>query len=264
MKTTDNPVVFKTIQIEETYPTDKNQLELTCNLRISFTFPDSSQNEQLTEAIQAIFIEKMYGNSFKSLSPQKATESYKQQYIEAFRQFRSIIHDENDEHAHEIENEYEAENNYAYYTWLKNSVIFNQSNFISFSVESLVYEGGAHRSQNIKNINGYVINLKTGQLLQEENFAGISYKNSVSKILAQKIAEDNGLASLNDLENLGYNPAEEIIPNNNFTIDSKGITYYFNENEIAGTMVGSTQVFIPYKEINIYMKKDSPISLLSE
>ena len=254
----DNPVVFNSIQVEETYPINGNQSGLSCNLQISFVFPDSSQSEQLTEAIQAIFIEKMYGDSFISLSPQKATENYTQQYMEAFKQFKSAIHE--DQETYELENKYADETGYAYYTRLKNAVVFNQNNFISFSVESLVYEGGAHSSQNI---DGYVLNLETGLLLQEEDFAGAYYRNNVSKILAQKIAKNNDLTNPADLENLGYNRAEDIVPNNNFTIDKKGITYYFNENEIAGTMVGLTKVFIPYEEINIYMKKDSPISSLS-
>jgi hypothetical protein len=66
-----------------------------------------------------------------------------------------------------------------------------------------------------------------------------------------------------DLENLGYYPIDEIVPNNNFTIDNNGITYYFNVNEIGDVMVGLSQVFIPYEEINIYMKKENPIAFLS-
>ena len=261
VKTIDNKITFNSILVEETYHIDDDQSKSACNLRVSFIFPDSSQDEQLTKMIQAIFIKKMYGDSFKSLSPKKATEGYTQQYIEAFKQFESIEQGSKEENELERENEYADETGYAYYTWLKDTIVFNQNNFISFSVESLVYEGGAHSSQNI---NGCVINLETGKLLQEEDFAGIHYKNGVSKILAQKIAKDNGLTNPADLENLGYNPADEIVPNNNFTIDNKGITYYFNENEIAGTMVGLTKVFIPYEEINIYMKKDNPISLLSK
>ena len=263
IKATDNLVTFNSIQVEETYHINDDQSKPACNLRISFTFPD--QGAQSTKKIQTLFVEKMYGDSFTSLSPQKATENYTLQYIEAFKQFESLMREDRkeDEHGHsnEFENEYVDETGYSYYTWLKDTVVFNQNNFISFSVESIVYEGGAHSS---RRINGYVINLETEQLLQEDEFAGNQYKNSVSKILAQKIAERNGLTNPADLENLGYSPAEEIIPNNNFTIDNKGITYYFNENEIAGTMVGLTKVFIPYEEINIYMKKENPISLLSK
>jgi len=265
-KAIDNPVTFNSIQTEEIYHINNDQSRLACNLRISFTFPDSAQDAQTIKTLQAIFVEKVYGDSFSSLSPQKATESYTQQYIEAFKQFESMIQKEKEEgekngYAHKLEDEYIDETGYAYYTWLKDTVVFNSNNFISFSVKSLVYEGGAHSSQSI---NGYVINLETGKLLQEEDFAGIHYKNSVSKILAQKIAKDNDLTNPDDLENLGYNQADEIVPNNNFTIDNKGITYYFNENEIAGTVLGLTTVFIPYEEINIYMKKDNPISLLSK
>ena len=255
-KTTENSIAFNSIQVDETHHTNSDTSNSACNLRISFTFPDSSQSTELTKTLQAIFVGKMYGDSFSSLSPQKATEGYTQQYIEAFKQLESLLQEdrEENENTHEFENEYKNENDYTYYTWLESTVLFNQNNYISFTVSSHIYEGGARSSQNI---NGYVINLETGQLLQEDDFAGIHYKNSVSKILAQKIAKENNLTNPTELENLGYNPADEITPNNNFTIDNKGITYYFNENEIAGTTAGLTTVFIPYEEISIYIKKDN-------
>jgi hypothetical protein len=151
------------------------------------------------------------------------------------------------------------ETGYAYYTKLRNTVLYNQNGFISFVVESLVYEGGAHSS---KHIYAYVINMETGELLQEDQFSGTNYRFNISSILADKIVEANGLKNGKELENLGYNSVGDIIPNQNFTLDNEGITYYFNENEIAGTSVGIVKVFIPYNELNIYVAKYSPIDVL--
>ena len=63
-----------------------------------------------------------------------------------------------------------------------------------------------------------------------------------------------------ELENIGYFSIEEIFPNGNFLIDEKGITYTFNEYEIAAYVVGPTHVCIPFEEISYLLKGDSPIS----
>jgi hypothetical protein len=255
----DNNVSFDSIQINETYHLFNDTAKPACNLQILFAFPNTSSDEQSLKTLQTIFTEKMYGNFFSALTPQKATNDYTTQYIETFEQYENSVTKE-DSIEGEGEDEYKDETGFSYYTRLKNTVLFNKNGFISFTVNSLVYEGGAHSSQSIY---GYVINLQTGQLLQEEDFAGINFNRNVAKLLAQKIAENNGLEDPVDLENIGYNSVEDIVPNNNFTIDEKGITYYFNENEIAGTMLGLIPVFIPYEEINIYMKKEGPISFIS-
>jgi hypothetical protein len=250
-----NAVRFDSIQVDETYHLHNDTTKPCCNIQISFVYPDSSGAQELKE-LQNLFIEKMLGDSFKDLSPEQAIKEYTKQYIEGFKQFENSVIDTT--YADE-ENKYVDETGYSYYTKLKNTILYNQNGFVSFTVESLVYEGGAHSS---KSIYGYVVNPATGELLQEDQFAGKNYQFNISYILANKIAESNGVDNVKELENLGYNSLCDITPNQNFTLDNKGITYYFNENEIAGTMVGIIPVFIPYNELQVYVAKDSPIARL--
>ena len=56
---------------------------------------------------------------------------------------------------------------------------------------------------------------------------------------------------------------DEIFPNGNFLIDDNGITYTFNEYEIAAYVVGATNVHLPYEEIQYLLKKESPIAHLA-
>jgi hypothetical protein len=154
----------------------------------------------------------------------------------------------------------EDENSFLYELNLENEILYNQNNLISFVVKNVNYEGGAHGSNSIY---GYVIDLKTGKFLTEEDFAGENYKKKLSTVIAQKIAASKGLSDVSQLESIGYNAIEDIAPNENFTIDDKGITYYFNEYEIAAYFVGSTKVFIPYEELKAYITDDNPISSLA-
>lgn len=248
-----NIVSFDFIQKSETYFLQNDTANPACNLQIAFFFPDSTNNPSQLIRLQSLFVEKMFGEYLDKLSPEKATEAYTQQYLNQFKQFENKSLLDNN-----INNEsyYEDETGYAYYTRLKNDVLFNQNNFISFTVENISYEGGAHSS---KSIYGYVIDLLSGELLSEDDFAGDYYQQNISRLLTRKIAELNGVTNSEDLENIGYNTVD-IVPNNNFTIDNKGITYYYNENEIAGTMIGLTRVFIPFEEISIYLKEDNSLT----
>jgi hypothetical protein len=256
-KTVNNDIRFDSIQVTKVYYLYNDTIKPGCNIQVSFIYPDSSDNELRLNTLQNIFVENMFGSSFRNLSPEQAVAEYCKQYIEEFKEFEDpdlyeSVYDED-------EMIYEDETGYACYTYLDNRLLFNQSGFISFVVESNSYQGGAHSS---KSVQGYVVDVETGELLQEDHFAGHGYKANLSRLLADKIAEANDLEKTEDLENLGYNDLSDIGPNNNFTLDEKGITYYFNENEIAGTMVGLTRVFIPYSELNVYIAGNSPIETL--
>lgn len=252
-KLSDNEVVFDTIQENRSQSIDYKKSKLNCNLHIAFTYPISCKKPFQLNDLQKMFIEKVFPPKYTDLSPQDAVKNFSTQYIHDFQsiQFNDFFDDD-----------YilEDENNFIYELNLENEILYNKNNFISFVVKNINYEGGAHGSNSIY---GYVIDLNTGKFLTEEDFAGNNYKKNLSVIIAQKIAEAKGLSDVSQLESVGYNAIEDIAPNENFTIDDKGITYYFNELEIAAYFVGITEVFIPYGELNAYITNDNPISSLA-
>ncbi|MDR0507814.1 MAG: DUF3298 and DUF4163 domain-containing protein [Dysgonamonadaceae bacterium] len=259
----DNNIQMDTVQIVKTYYFMDDTLNHACNLQISFVYPYSADKEILS-IIQDIFVEKVLGYSFVGLSPKKAANSYLERYIQLFKDFEteqiaySFLPKSKDETDYTVD--YEENSPFSHYAVIKNTVVYNQNNFISFIVENTSYEGGAHSSNSIY---GYVIDLKNKCLLTEEDFTGLNYEQNLSQVIAAKIADANDIDNPEELENLGYFGINDICPNNNFTIDAKGITYYFNENEIAGSMVGLTSVFIPYSEIDIYLKNGNPLAALT-
>ena len=80
--------------------------------------------------------------------------------------------------------------------------------------------------------------------------------------MVDQIAKQNNVANNKELENIGFFSIDEIFPNGNFMVDETGITYSFNEYEIAAYVVGATHVQLPYKEIRHLLRDDSPISSL--
>jgi len=252
-KSGDNEVMFDTITENIIQSIDYKQSKLKCNLNITFIYPVSCKKTAQLSDLQKLFIEKIFPLKYANLSPKDAVKNFSEQYIQDFKSIKFENYFTDDYIL-------EDENNYIYELSLENEILFNRNNFISFTVRNVNYEGGAHGSNSVY---GYVIDLNTGKLLTEEDFVGKNYKKNLSPIIVQKIVSSKGYGDVSQLESNGYNSIEDIVPNDNFTIDDKGITYYFNEYEIAAYFVGITEVFIPYEELKAYITNDNPISSLA-
>ena len=251
-KSDNDAADFDTIQVNKTQSIDYKESKLNCNLHIAFIFPVACKETSRLSNLQQLFVEKVFPPQYANLSPEDALENYSEQYILDFKSIKA-------EDFFEEDYILEDENSFIYELNLENDILYNRNNLISFVVKNVNYEGGAHVSNNI---NGYVIDLNTGKFLTEDDFAGNNYKKNLSSIIAGKIAESKGLTDVSQLVDFGYT-IEDIVPNENFTIDDKGITYYFNEDDIAAGFVGITEVFIPYEELKAYITDDNPISSLA-
>ena len=131
----------------------------------------------------------------------------------------------------------------------------------SYTVSFENYTGGAHGAHSYNN---HVVNLKTGKPITEEEIFVDNYQDNLARILVDQIAKQNNVSDAKELENIGFFSVDEIFPNGNFLVDETGITYSFNEYEIAAYVVGVTNVHLPYKEIRYLLRDDSPISQLIE
>ena len=140
-----------------------------------------------------------------------------------------------------------------------NTIAFNQADIISYTVSFENYTGGAHGAHAYNN---YVLNLRTGRPITEEEIFVEDYQDSLARILVDRIARQNNLTDIKELEDIGFFSVDEIYPNGNFLVDEEGITYSFNEYEIAAYVVGVTNVRLPYQDIRHLLKDESPIAHL--
>jgi len=252
-KSNDNEVIFDSIQVNKTQSVNYKGRKLKCNLHVVFTYPIQCKKTFLLDSLQKIFIGKFFPSQYVNLSPKDAVNNFSTQYIKDFQSIKLDSFFDNDDML-------EDENDFIYEMDLEDEILYNKDDFISFVVKNTNYEGGAH---GFNSIYGYVIDLNTGKILSDEDITGDDYKKNVSSLLVQKIAAAKGLNDVSQLESIGYNAIEDIAPNGNFTISDKGITYYFNESEIAASFIGTTEVFIPYNEVKNYIIDGSPISELA-
>lgn len=255
-KIVDNSVTFDSLLLAETYYLNSDPEQPSCNLQVNFIYPEKYKDKKILSKMQILFIDKVLGRNYIDLTPENALQNYKENYIENFKQFeRKTLRDDSPE-----DDEMEDETGFSYYTKLKNSVPFSKNNMISLLVENNIYEGGAHGSHSVY---GYVFDLANGSFIMEQHIFTENYRKPLISIILDKITKANDLKEPLELENIGYGSIDDIVPNGNFIIDEEGITYYFNENEIASYLMGITTVFIPYGEIINYLRKDSPVGKLA-
>ncbi|MDP4278275.1 MAG: DUF3298 domain-containing protein [Bacteroidota bacterium] len=146
-----------------------------------------------------------------------------------------------------------------WYNYQKMIVRYNDDGLFSYTVCSDRYTGGAHGGKNFLNA---VIDMKTGNRITEDDLFTEEAKPMVIKMIVNKILEKNQVRTVGELEDIGYFDISEISLNKNFFLNDKGITYTFNEYEIAGYAVGTTEVFLDYASLSGLMKQGNPIETL--
>jgi Protein of unknown function (DUF3298)/Deacetylase PdaC len=254
-KVTDNDIKFDSIQVDKTYHLLDNPDNPNCNLQLSFTFPAKYSDNEILKKIQQQFVYSYFGETYENLSPQEAVANYTEDYLKNYKDLEP-------EFKAELEKKDERPVGawFSYYEMSSDKIEYNQNDILSYTIKFENYTGGAHGSHSYNN---HVINLKNGNVLTEEDIFVENYQDQLAQMIIDKITKQHKVENPKDLENIGFFSVEEIFPNGNFLVDGKGITYTFNEYEIAAYVVGATNVFLPYEEIQVLLKKDSPISQLA-
>ena len=254
-KTTDNDVTFDSISVDKTYHLLENPENPNCNLQINFTYPAKYDNKDILKKIQQKFVYSYFGDGYENLSPEEATAKYTEDYLNNYK---------------DLEDEYKAEVAkadetpvgawFSYFEMSSDDIAYNKNDILSYTVNFENYTGGAHGAHSFTN---HVIDMKTGNPIKEDDIFIEGFQEDLAQILIDRIAKQNTVENPKELENIGFFSIDEIFPNGNFLIDDNGITYTFNEYEIAAYVVGATNVHLPYEEIQYLLKKESPIAHLA-
>lgn len=251
-KNVPNDISFDSIQVEKVYHLLENPDNPNCNLVINFTYPVKIANKELLTPVQQLFISSYFGEAYEALTPEEAVKKYTADYLNAYKELE-------DDFKKELEKAEESPVGswFSYYEMSSNEIKYNKNNILSYTIAFENYTGGAHGAHSYTN---RTINLKTGEFIKEKDIFLENFQNVLAQLLVDKIAKQNNVSDAKELENIGFFSIDEIYPNGNFLLDDTGITYSFNEYEIAAYVVGVTNVHIPYREIKFLLLPESPVT----
>lgn len=254
-KVKENDIRFDTIAVKESYHMKKIETNPGCSLQINFLFPAEYQNPHVLKAVQQQFIKTFLGDDYMQFSPREAVSQYAANYLNDFKKRETDFESDVEEHGSEPNDEW-----YSSYEILGDSIYYNQNDLLSMVVSKEYDTGGAHNAHYYTN---RVFDLKTGERITEAEIFVEDYQDDLAKIIVDAIALCNNVDKASDLENIGFFNINEIYPNKNFYVDDIGITYTFNEYEIAAYVVDATSVRIPYEKIRHLLRKESPIARIA-
>jgi hypothetical protein len=253
-KDSDNKIQLDSLLVDKFYHMAGVATNPKCSLQIKFVYPVDYSNKETLRLLQQEFVAGFFGDEYVNLAPKEAAEKYAQDFINAYKEEEGNFKIELENHGLET-----MESWYSYNETSNNQIVYNRNDVISFLVYKDCYYGGAHGAHTYIN---RVVDLKTGRRILENEVFVDDYQDSLAKIIIEGIALANQLKA-NELENIGFFNVDEIYPNKNFYVDETGITYTFNEYEIAAYVVGPVTIHIPYEKIWHLLRKETPVSNLA-
>ncbi|MDH6314243.1 hypothetical protein M2137_003042 [Parabacteroides sp. PFB2-10] len=250
-KKAENDIKFTTIDTEKTYHLLNNPDNPNCDFQLNFTYPTEYSDKGSLEKLQSLFVYSYFGEAYEMLSPEAAAEKYTNDYLEMYKELEEYFEEELKSADEEAVGSW-----YGYFETSNNEVVYNKGGILSYIVSYENYTGGAHGAHTVTN---HIIDLESMAFLKEEDVFVENFENPLAQLLVEEITANNNLTDSKELEEIGFFSVEEIYPNDNFYADEEGITYTFNEYEIAAYAVGVTQVKLPYAKIKHLLQKESPL-----
>jgi len=253
-KISENDIQFDSLLVEKTVHFFDIDTNPRCSLQINFVYPVYFSNEDVLKQIQQQFIFDFFGDLCADLTPEEAVVKYTDNFIITYKELEKDFKIELENHDMDIEEMWYVQEESA-----TDKILFNCNDLLSFTVSKEYYYGGAHDGHSYIN---RVIDLKTGRRITEDVIFIDDYFDDLTKVIVDAIALSNNVET-DELENIGFFNLDEIHPNNNFYADETGITYTFNEYEIAAYVIGAVSVQIPYEKIRHLLRIESPVSNLA-
>lgn len=248
-----NDIVYDTISVSEVYHIDNDTTKPFCSLDIHYVYPAEYIDKEILAAVQSeLNYVLLEDERYESMNPREAVEKYVVDYIDHYK--RDV-----EEQFPEWEKSGEAEDYFSYRKTLNSELKYSKGGLVSYQMVSTDDKGGANSSKFSRNI---VIDLETGNTVNEKDIFLPNYKDALNTLLVSKIMRQNNVTNVEDLVAYGYIGVEDLTSNNNFFVDDKGITYVFNPGDYS-IFTLEIRVFIPYAEIKSMLKEDSPISNLA-
>lgn len=133
-------------------------------------------------------------------------------------------------------------------------IVYQSPAFVSLRFAWASYRGGEHANSAVLFTS---FNAKTGTAITLTDVLVPGYRSRLTRIAEQEFRALKGIAPGTPLRDAGYTFKNDTFAlNDNFWLGAKGVTFFYNDYEIAPYGKGATEVFVPYAEIRGLIKPD--------
>lgn len=226
-------------------------LELTLALAYPADYPEQSILDKVRHQVVVDYFPEGADTVFSN--PDALLNAYVDDYKRFFIESESAYADLLDEGGY-----FEAD---PWYNDQKLLVRYNEGGLFSYTVATDRYSGGAHGEKKYVN---RVIDLKTGLKVTENELFTEEAQPLIVEMIQRQLLDKHGLKTLEALEEIGFFDVSEMHLNTNFYLTDKGLTYTFNEYEIASYAVGASNVTLPFNSLTGFFKEGHPLTAFIE
>jgi len=244
-------VTFKTYEMKESRHLKGDAKNPLMNISLNMQFPDTFSNVPVLNKIRKTVLADFFPDINKDIvNPKIAMDTYIKGYIKFYESSEDFTSNNSDVEDEEIQSEDK---------WWKNekmSIRNNSENILSYTVETDQFTGGAHGGRNFVNT---VINLKTGDRITEDDLFTEESRPKIVDLIVKRLMQKNNVQKAKDLEEIGFFDVADIELNKNFYVNKEGITYTYNEYDIAGYALGTIEIQLSYQDISGFMIPGNPL-----
>ena len=248
----DDTLTLKKASLKTRIFVDDDTSKQYLDIDASLEYPVKYENNQILAKVQKVVLFDYYPECDSLITdPDEVLKSYVNNYRKFFVDSETAFAEESSD-----------SEDYSDMPWTNTQsmkIRFNEKGLFSYTVCSDRFTGGAHGGKNFINS---LVDMKTGEKITVEDLFTESSQQLFVSMIVEKIKELHKVANVSDLEDIGFFDLSEI-ELNNFFVDSKGITYTFNEYEIAAYAVGITEIRLSFEDISDLLKPGNPLEKIA-
>ena len=237
-----NDISFETITADKTISLSNDEQAPSCRVHLkleSATSEAGHRGELINETIIKRFLDP-HGEKDIATAAEKFITNYTDNYKKTMQPLY-------------IEDRYDSSKRfwYEYHYILEATTQKGTTNTLTYLTTIDYYEGGAHSINQQQILN---FDIRNGLLLTLNDIFVPGYEQPLKVLLLKALLSKTGCKDILELHHKGYLTSMDIFPTENFILGSETITFIYNPSEIASYAMGTTELIIPYSDLDKLMK----------
>ncbi|MCF8216362.1 MAG: DUF3298 and DUF4163 domain-containing protein [Chlorobium sp.] len=142
----------------------------------------------------------------------------------------------------------------AYQFDLNGSVLLNRQGVLTVSLSTQSYTGGAHGSYGTR---FFVFDVRSGKRLGVEDLFIAGFEDRLNSLIDSRYRQMRGLSKTERLDGEKGRLFENGIRfNGNVALTPEGVTFFYNNYEIAAYVYGSTAIALSFRDVEDILKQE--------
>ncbi len=235
-------IQFNRIEKEMNVPltSEKEAPVCTINIIIDEAESDTVKAEKINEAIKAA----LFGDH-NHLTLKAAIDSFCHQCISSYREMAGLYEADRKQH---IQSTW-----YDYRYNITSDYKQGAHDCLCYRITDIRYEGGINEVRQIHLLN---FNQKTGEKIELKDILLPTYPIVLHPLLQKALLKKFDCNDINDLHDKGLLLLTDVYIPENYELNSNGIVFLYNADEIAPYDTGAITIQIPYGELKPIIKKE--------